>query len=183
MNPNQARIMASNVSHLLITGVPGVGKTTLIRKLCDFIARTELIGFYTEEIREVGIRKGFAWATFDGRRGILAHVDFESDRRVGKYGVDLAGFDGMLDSLNYSDTPRHLVVIDEIGKMECMSAKFRRIVTKLLDSDQKVLATVALKGGGFADECKHRPDIELLTLTPGNRDTLLVNLHERLRQS
>jgi nucleoside-triphosphatase THEP1 len=46
--------------HILITGVPGVGKTTLIKALCQDLASVNPVGFYTEEIRERVFGKVFA---------------------------------------------------------------------------------------------------------------------------
>ncbi len=44
--------------NLLITGLPGIGKTTLIKKLSEELKVLHPAGFYTEEIREEGQRKG-----------------------------------------------------------------------------------------------------------------------------
>ena len=38
--------------NILITGLPGVGKTTLIKKLAEVLNDLNPIGFYTAEIRE-----------------------------------------------------------------------------------------------------------------------------------
>jgi len=44
--------------NIIITGLPGVGKTTLIKGILHEIRSLNPIGFYTEEIREKGIRTG-----------------------------------------------------------------------------------------------------------------------------
>jgi nucleoside-triphosphatase len=44
--------------NLLITGRPGCGKTTLVKRLCGKIA-SKAAGFYTEEIRRGAHRRGF----------------------------------------------------------------------------------------------------------------------------
>ena len=41
--------------NLLITGLPGVGKTTLVKKLSEALKSLYPVGFYTEEIRERGL--------------------------------------------------------------------------------------------------------------------------------
>ena len=73
---------------ILLTGKPGCGKTTLIRRLLENVPG-DVGGFYTQEIREGGRRKGFEIITLDGERGILAHVDIQSSQRLGKYRLDL----------------------------------------------------------------------------------------------
>src|SRR5262249_57444753 len=74
---------------LLLTGRPGVGKTTVIRAVADALPRGRLGGFFTDEIRVRGERRGFALVTFEGRRLTLAHVERHGPPRVGKYGADV----------------------------------------------------------------------------------------------
>jgi nucleoside-triphosphatase len=50
--------MGLTKKNLLITGLPGVGKTTLIKKLSEKLKHLHPAGFYTEEIREQGQGKG-----------------------------------------------------------------------------------------------------------------------------
>jgi nucleoside-triphosphatase len=158
--------------HILLTGSPGVGKTTLVRNVASELASYRPVGFYTVEIRERGRRVGFELSSLDGRRGLLSHVDVHGPHRVGKYGVDVGGFERFLDTIPWSGPDRGLLVIDEIGKMECFSGKFRALVRRILDSDTRLLATVARRGGGLIAEVKRRPDVELLELTARNRELL-----------
>jgi nucleoside-triphosphatase len=162
--------------HIMVTGQPGVGKTTLVRKASADLARRRPAGFYTAEIRERDARKGFELVSLDGRRGVLSNVDVRGPHRVGKYGVDVEAFERFLDSIPWSRPDAGLLVIDEIGKMECFSQRFRALVRQILDSDTPVLATVARKGSGLIDEVKQRPDVELLELTAGNRDSLVAEV-------
>jgi nucleoside-triphosphatase len=163
----------------LVTGPPGVGKTTLVRKVAADLAHRCPVGFYTAEIRDRGQRTGFELASFDGRRGLLSHVDVRGPHRVGKYGVDVEGFDRFLNGIPWPETGAGLVVIDEIGKMECFSEKFQGLVRRLLASNAPVLATIAGRGSGLIAEVKRRPDVELLPLTLDNRDAVAVEIVRR----
>ena len=87
--------------HLLITGLPGTGKTTLLVRLARSLAEFRPAGFYTEEIRERGERLGFRLMSLDGRKGILAHVEFRGKERVGRYCVDVKGFEAFLAQLRH----------------------------------------------------------------------------------
>lgn len=166
--------------NILLTGVPGVGKTTLITTLASRLAHLHPTGFYTQEIRERGARKGFELVDFAGRRMILSHVDITGNLRVSKYGVDIAGFESFLDGLELSNPTNKIIIIDEIGKMECLSSRFRSLIVDLLDSPTLLLATIALKGAGVIDDIKRRPDVQSIEITPRNRDKLSTDIIEVL---
>ncbi len=78
--------------NILFTGVPGIGKSTIIEKIVQRINRSKT-GFYTREIRASGRRVGFAITTLDGKHGTLAHIDIPGRIRVGRYGVNLPDID------------------------------------------------------------------------------------------
>ena len=162
--------------NILITGKPGCGKTTLFKRLVKALRPFEPVGFYTQEIREKGVRKGFTLNGLDGSTGLLAHVDFSGNFRVGRYGVDVTGFEEFINRIPFSEPGTNLVMIDEIGKMECFSEKFKSIISKILYSEQILIATVALKGGGFIAEIKRRSDIHLFETTRSNQDIILTKI-------
>lgn len=166
--------------NLLITGSPGVGKTTLIRTVADRLEDLHPQGFYTQEIRKDGTRAGFELIGLDGRRGILAHMNIKGPWRVGKYGVDVEGFESFLSDLSLSDSS--LVIIDEIGKMECFSAKFRLLIEDLLEASPPFLATIAFHGSASIEAIKQRGDVELYTLTLENRNRMVDLVAEKIRK-
>jgi nucleoside-triphosphatase len=163
-------------NNILITGLPGVGKTTLIMRLLEVLKDQHTVGFYTKEILDAGTRKGFELIDLNGRKGILSHVNIKSHFRVGKYGVDVKGFEEFLNSLEFFDPVTDLIIIDEIGKMECFSMTFNALLKKIMDSEKSVIATIARKGAGVIEQIKLRDDIRLFEVTRDNRDRLVRDI-------
>jgi nucleoside-triphosphatase len=74
--------------------------------------------------------------------------------------------------------PADLILIDEIGKMECFSSSFGSTARDLLNAPTPVIATIAVSGGGFIAEVKARSDVEILEVTTANRDAFPQRLVE-----
>jgi len=158
---------------LLLTGKPGTGKTALIK---EALARTKVKGggFYTEEIRTGGIRQGFRIVTLDGQEAILAHVGISSPYQVSKYKVDTGAVDRVgVSALRRAVQKTDLIVIDEIGKMELLSPRFREAVMQAINSGKKVLGTILLNPHPFANEIKRHPEVETLMVTRDNRPEVM----------
>jgi nucleoside-triphosphatase len=165
----------------LLTGSPGAGKTTVIRQV---IARSKVKagGFYTEEIRSGGTRQGFRIVTLDGQDAILAHVDSDSRYRVSKYGVDIQNLDNIgVAAVNQAIDESDLIVIDEIGKMELFSPRFKEAVLKAIGSGKKVLGTVMLSPHPFADDIKRHPKVKVIQLTRANHEQVLREILDWLK--
>jgi nucleoside-triphosphatase len=170
-------MMPSKSAKILITGLPGCGKTTAIMKIAAELDREKVVGFYTQEIRAGDTRKGFSWKRLDGTEGILAHVDIKGRFRVGRYSVDVAGFEeSVVPILDVEQSSAELFIIDEIGKMECFSQKFVAAVRRLFASQKSVLATVAQKGSGLISEVKNQLGARLFNLTRHNRDKTIAEI-------
>jgi len=169
--------MSPESAKILLTGLPGCGKTTAVMQIIENLNCKKIAGFYTQEIRQNSSRKGFYWARLDGATGVLAHVDIKGPLRVGKYGVDVAGFEkSVVPVLDIEQIDAELFILDEIGKMECLSGKFVATVRRLFASDKSVLATVAQKGTGLISEVKNYPGIRLFNLTRQSRDETIVEI-------
>lgn len=164
----------------LLTGKPGTGKTSLIKEVLTQTA-VRAGGFYTEEIRVQGVRQGFRLVTLDGQVAILAHVNIKSPHRVSKYGVDIESLERVgVSALEQAEQDCNLVVVDEIGKMELFSNKFRDTVLSLIDSGKRVLGTIMLNPHPFADAIKSKPQVNVITLTRENRGQVLEELTQWL---
>ena len=94
-------------------------------------------------------RKGWRLDAFDGDGGVLAHLDMQSEYRMGNYGVNIALFERLVDSQLKLDAQADIYLVDEIGIIALWSPKFVNSMTELLDSPKKVVAIVRQRGGGF----------------------------------
>lgn len=167
--------------NILITGAPACGKTTLVEGIAQSLAPIRPDGFVTREVREKGERRGFEMVSFCGKTGILADISIRSGWRVGKYGVDVAAFDAFLEELHFDESP--FVIIDEIGKMECLSSLFCMRILDLLDSFPVLLATIALRGTPFIESLKCRDDVEVFCMDSHTRDQVTKHVIQRLRSA
>jgi len=165
----------------LLTGRPGTGKTRLIKEAIAGMG-SKAGGFYTEEVRSGGVRQGFKLVTLDGQSAILAHVKIRSRYQVGKYGVDIDSLDRLgVAALHQAVRQCDLVVIDEIGKMELLSADFKKAVAEIIDSGKRVLGTIMLNSHRWADVIKRRPQVDLVPLTGANYHQISAELRDWLK--
>jgi nucleoside-triphosphatase len=155
---------------ILLTGRPGVGKTTIVRDIAEQLGDAAG-GFYTSEVRERGHRRGFKIVTLDANEGVLSHVDIKGPPRVGKYGVNLRDLEeiGVAALLRAMDEGS-CVVVDEIGKMELYSQPFRNAVLAAVEGDSLVVGTLMKSRNRWTDELKALPQVTTLEVTEANRD-------------
>ncbi len=156
---------------ILLTGPPLCGKTTVVQQVAARFPG-KATGFYTQEVREKGERVGFEIVTLDGQVAWLSHRAFPGPHRIGKYGVSLENLHRLALPAMEVAPGIDLVVVDEIGKMECLSPRFVAAMERLWAAAVPLLLTVAEKGGGYIQKVKDQPDKMLITVTPANRNEL-----------
>lgn len=172
---------------ILLTGLPGCGKTTLVRRMISLLPGP-VHGFYTQEIRPLPHhgkkqpRLGFEIITLDDQRGVLAHVDpaqvnWRTKPRLGRYIINLPALETLaVPSMRKSIEEGGWAVIDEIGPMEICSYSFCQAVEEVLDSQTNLLGTIVRRSTPFSDQIKTRSEVTLLEVTTQNRDRLLKHI-------
>uniref|UniRef100_A0A3B4CS53 AAA+ ATPase domain-containing protein n=2 Tax=Pygocentrus nattereri TaxID=42514 RepID=A0A3B4CS53_PYGNA len=186
--------VAAMLKHVFLTGSPGVGKTTLVQKVCESMVSggVSVQGFYTEELRERGKRVGFDVVTLTGERGALSRVGNKAlagrcEYRVGQYVVDLSSFENLVLPLFQNiGVGGSVFVIDEIGKMELFSQEFIRAVRQTLDSSTcSILGTIPVPKGkplGLVEEIRARKDVKVFMVTKENRDAVTDQIVSALKE-
>lgn len=159
----------------LLTGRPGIGKTTAILKVADTLRSkgVSIGGVVSLEIRGEGGRVGFKLIDVrTGREGVLAHVNIHSGPKVGKYRVNLKDLrdiaaQAILDAISNVE----VIICDEIGPMELYSQEFRDAVLKAVESSKVFIGTVHYRARDkLIDYIKSLGGTVIIELTPSNRD-------------
>ncbi|MFQ6136028.1 MAG: NTPase [Candidatus Hydrothermarchaeales archaeon] len=170
---------------LLISGMPGSGKTTLCERVIEELeGMLKIGGFISSEIREGGIRKGFKIRDVrTGKWGTLAHIDQMTGPRLGKYRVNLndlntIGVGAILEALEDCD----LIIIDEIGPMELFSDEFEKVIKDTFDSKKHVIATIHFRSRDRLIRRFGMGDIPFLMIDEGNRESLVKDIVGKLKE-
>jgi len=130
----------------LISGPPGVGKSTAVSKVVLRLKSAGVMvgGCTTSEQKSGGARVGFEVRDLTtGRSGQLASLASKFGPRVGRYRVNLTDIARVgASGLEAAAASSELIVIDEVGPMELVSPEFRRAVQKCIESGKPILAVV-----------------------------------------
>ncbi len=163
---------------LLLTGHPGIGKTTIIRKVVEALGGRGG-GFYTEEITGPGGRHGIKLITLYGEEATIAHKDLKAPRypRVGRYGVDTAALDKVgVKALKRAIRRNRIVIVDEIGLMEVYSRKFLEVLMGGFMGGAHIVGTIMAKHHPEADVFRYLSQVEIWEIDHRNRD----GMHKRV---
>lgn len=169
--------MVAMCKAIMVSGMPGIGKTTLISNVVEIIkARGYLVGgIITQEIRDKEKRLGFEILDiYSGKKGILAHINLKKGPKIGKYVVntkdlDEIGVAAITNSLNRSEVD--MIIADETGPMEITSMKFRNAVAAAISGRKPFLGTVQFKLRNNLLEILHLTDLpRIIEITYDNRN-------------
>jgi len=162
---------------LLITGSPGVGKTTVLLRTADMLKTKgfSVGGMVSREVRSCGTRVGFEVSDLcTGKTGWLAHINQKYGPKVGKYRVNLGDLDSVgVEAVQKANEKCDIVAVDEVGPMELFSEKFRTAVQNAVEGRKPVITTVHWRAEDkLVKMMKTRQDAETFVVTWENRESL-----------
>ena len=129
---------------IIITGTPGSGKSTLALSLMTELRLKNkwVAGILTPEIIKKKEKTGFRIIDIaSDETKVLASSEVKGPK-IGKYHVDLKELDYItqkfMDHVESSD----VIIIDEIGKMEMLSEKFKEMLLKVFSINKPLIVVV-----------------------------------------
>lgn len=171
---------------IVLTGEPGIGKTTIVKNLVKEL-KEKAKGFYTEEVRQNRQRIGFRVVNLNGNSKIFASKTFTSKFLVGSYGVNITYFEETIKDLleEKSFDKDKIYIIDEVGKMELFSKKFKDFIKKLITMPNlNAVITIPIRDtDSIIAEIRRLKGSYLLKIDKETRDLALENILAILGQN
>jgi nucleoside-triphosphatase len=173
---------------IVLTGEPGSGKTTVVKKVAGVLGE-KAMGFWTEEVRDprTGKRTGFKVVTTEGKEVLFASKRFTSRKLVGSYGVNVERFESIAVPVleRALKEKGKVTLVDEVGKMELFSKRFRDLISDLISLEgRKLLITIPIRDvHPLVRRIRRLEGAVLIEVGPHNRDVLPEDLIQLLGSS
>lgn len=161
---------------VFITGNPGSGKTTLVKKLADFLLKNDVSfsGFYTLETRNKGKRTGFKLTIIPEENVYTLASLNPPGISFGRYYVKTEGTERGIKALKRE---ANVYIVDEVGPMEAKHPDFMPAVKDLLETDKNIIAVIHRKMTDLVEK------ENLYRISPENRNDLYEKLKNLIRDN
>ena len=161
--------------HLLLTGQPGVGKSTIIQKTLQTL-QIHPCGFLTLAAppQADGSSTVHLFPTQDAN-----YLSFQIKNRIGLRSVNHVhtAYPETFDTLGVNILAKihpPCILMDELGFMEQEAHFFQQRVLELLQQNQiPVLGVIKPRSTPFLDQIRALPNIKIIEITPENREEKL----------
>jgi len=161
------------ISNIFVTGSIHVGKSTVINSVINALPGWKINGFQTIPIYKGKQRTGFIFKSQDGDQQCFAHTDLNTSDRFDIYHFDLTIFEEFgVRTLEKALQESDLIIMDEIGAMECKAVKFQHVLMQCLDSSIFVLGAFQKRATWFYDALQSRDDTKIFTISETNREAV-----------
>jgi nucleoside-triphosphatase len=172
-------------SRTFLTGIPGVGKSTVVRKVVERIQKEGIRvgGMTSSDLRSGSARIGFEIRNLmTSEVGVLAHIYQATGPRIGKYRVksedlERIGAEAIISAIKDAN----LIVVDEVGPMELTSSRFKDAVQAALSCGKPLLGTIHRSAQDpLVQAIKRDASVDVIVVTEENRDSLPSILSEQI---
>lgn len=171
--------------HIFLTGEIQVGKSTLVNRVLRQLPEVGLAGFRTVTVADIPGAIGSVYLVDAADNAPVYSEENRIGIRMGS-GRGIEAFPEVFESCGMallSGAARgQLILMDEVGKTEAAAPAFCAAVSVLLDGRTPILGVVRKHGDAPLLHCiRSHPNVELMEVTPENRETLVQLVADRLR--
>jgi len=153
---------------LLLSGGADVGKSALIKRLAMRVEEDRRQGFFTESVYDGQQRIGFTVNSFNGESFLVAKTGYTTGVKLGRYGVDLNLLNKAMDRSISEIKAESVCLIDELGKLECLSDYFCQCIEALLVTPAVAVISSPLRGAALLTRVVSHPDVLQMKVTENN---------------
>ena len=152
---------------IAVTGAKGIGKSTTIRRILEFIPQKPF-GFITRPIEEGENISGFEIVDlFDSSSHPISYFDEENSIHPILEGFEKTGVFALEHALKFGS----VVLMDELGFLESAAVNFKNMVFKVLESDKLVFCVIKAEPNDFLKAVSNKVD-RVFTIREDNRDEI-----------
>jgi len=180
----------SEMKHIFLTGERRSGKTTIINKIISRQPKKNLIkGFRTYKRanhipdHDCVLLESVNGSTTDDTGNTVelnTHIIRSYDKKRSDVRLYPKVFNTVGVGLLSNNANTDLIIIDEIGFLEADAKLFQNTVIRLLDGNIPVLGAIRLESNPFLDRVREHPKVEIIKVTPENREELVDLIERRL---
>ena len=174
-------VMDCSISNYFLTGRMRIGKSTIISHILQSLSdsKRKIEGYRTKPIIDNDKVKGYVFENLGGVRKCFAHVDFKTDFKFDRYGVDISVFNELgAETLEQAVVNADLIVMDEIGMLEKEADQFKQSIMKCLSSEKIVLGAFQQRATWFSKILQNAITFQI---DEKNRDTIDVKIVQMIK--
>ncbi|MEG2338680.1 MAG: nucleoside-triphosphatase, partial [Clostridium sp.] len=172
------------MKNILLTGHPGVGKTTLLYKIIERL-NLSIGGFkvdrYINQIGSTETKTFILSSLFNGidnfKIAKVRSTDSSFDMNIFPEEFEKAS----IAIINRSIMERDVIVLDEIGVMESNSPLFKQSIIDSFESPKLVIGILKGRDAPFLNSIRNRDDVDIINVTCENRSSLLQTILDMLQ--